>query len=578
MKWESIDTPRLLLRAFKESDLADLSEYAAQAGGFEAGGRQHPQTADECRALLNRNLAAPSMYAVVEKASGRCVGHLHVKEDSDGGRADTKELGCVLNENFRGHGLMDEAIAGMLGFLFAPGSGIEMVYACCFPSNVSSRRMIEKCGFRFFKNGTHQSESLGQTFDSLEFRMSRADWSALCLQRSRVPAFEKHCWAEINLDALRHNFSIVRGKVKGPVCCVVKADAYGHGDSVVAPLLQKEGAAAFAVSCLAEGRHLRRCGITAPILILGYTDPAFALQLVQQNITQALFSAEYAQALSAEAQKAGCTVACHLKADTGMGRIGFCVRSDFEAAVQEMEACYSLPGLSIAGLFQHFAVADSDTPDNIAYTEAQHALFAKVAARLTADGFPTGTVHCANSAAQMLHPEWKHDLVRAGIILYGLDPSGEVHFDGLHPAMTLKAVVTYQKELLPGQSVSYGRRFVAQKPMQVATISVGYADGYPRLLSGRGVMAIHGCPAPVLGRVCMDQTLVDVTNIPNVRMGDEVTVFGPDNAALGADTADTVAAKTDTINYEIVCGISRRVPRVYLAGGAVQSIWNDLEG
>ena len=276
-------------------------------------------------------------------------------------------------------------------------------------------------------------------------------------------------------------------------------------------------------------------------------------------------------------------VKVHIKIDTGMGRIGFAVRSGFEETIREVEALYALPGLAICGIFQHFAVADSDAPDDLAYTEEQYDLFTRVVDRLQADGYATGTVHCANSAAQLRHPEWRRDMTRAGIILYGLDPSPEVHFDGLRPTMTLKSVVTFVKDLLPGESVSYGRTYTANTPRKVATVCVGYADGYPRALSGSngnpnaGVMSIRGKPAPIIGRVCMDQTLVDVTDIPDVKMNDEVTVFGPENAAIGADTADSIAAKTGTINYEIICGISRRVPRVYLRDGAPVRIWNDLE-
>ena len=395
--------------------------------------------------------------------------------------------------------------------------------------------------------------------------------------------FEKHCWAEIDLDALRHNFAYIRQAVGGPVCAVVKADAYGHGDVATAKTIQQAGVAGFAVSSLGEGHHLRHHGITIPILILGYADPAHAATLAEDDIATACFSTEYAQALSAAAVQAGVRVKVHIKIDTGMGRIGFAVRSGFEETIREVEALYALPGLAICGIFQHFAVADSDAPDDLAYTEEQYDLFTRVVDRLQADGYATGTVHCANSAAQLRHPEWRRDMTRAGIILYGLDPSPEVHFDGLRPTMTLKSVVTFVKDLLPGESVSYGRTYTANTPRKVATVCVGYADGYPRALSGSngnpnaGVMSIHGKPAPIIGRVCMDQTLVDVTDIPDVKMNDEVTVFGPENAAIGADTADSIAAKTGTINYEIICGISRRVPRVYLRDGAPVRIWNDLE-
>lgn len=390
------------------------------------------------------------------------------------------------------------------------------------------------------------------------------------------PFLERHCWAEIDLDALRHNFSFIKQTIGGPVCAVVKADAYGHGDIVVARVLQQEGAAAFAVSCLAEAKRLRRHGITVPVLILGYADPAQAAVLAREDIATACFSTEYGRALSAAAVKAGVRVKVHLKIDTGMGRIGFAALSDPDGVVRELEALYDLPGLVIDGVFQHFAVADSLDPEAQAYTDRQYALFRRVLTRLQEDGYPTGTVHCSNSAAQLRHPEWRNDMTRAGIILYGLDPSDELHFPALRPVMTLKCIVTFVKDLLPGQSVSYGRTFTAQTPMRVATVCVGYADGYPRALSGtqrQGLMLVNGRPAPVLGRVCMDQTLLDVTHIPGIRMGDEVTVFGPG----GADTAGDIARKTDTIAYEVVCGIARRVPRVYMENGNVCKIWNDLE-
>ena len=386
--------------------------------------------------------------------------------------------------------------------------------------------------------------------------------------------FEKHCWAEIDLDALAANYRHIRRHAGGPVCGVIKADGYGHGALAVADTLRAAGCAAFAVSCLSEARQLRDHGIAGPILILGYTDPAFADELAALDISQTLFSAEYGAALSAAASAAGCTVACHLKADTGMGRIGFALRTDFEASIWEMEACFSLPGIRVAGIFQHFAAADSTRPEDIAYTQNQHALFVRAVDRLRADGFDPGVTHCANSAAQLTRPEWRCDLVWAGIILYGLAPGGQVGSPLLRPVMSLKAVVTHVKWLQPGQSVSYGRTFTAGQPVQAATVSVGYADGYPRLLSNRGVMTIRGRAAPVLGRVCMDQTIVDVTGIPGVQPGDEVLVFGP-GAAPGADTVETAAEKAGTIGYEIACGIARRVPRVYRQGGG-PVFWYDL--
>ena len=386
---------------------------------------------------------------------------------------------------------------------------------------------------------------------------------------------EKHCWAEIDLTALRENYEYIRRTVGGPVCAVVKADAYGHGDNVIARVLQEAGAAGFAVSSLGEGRHLRRGGITTPILILGYADPTYAAVLAANDLITTCYSTEYAQALSAAAVKAGVKVKVHLKIDTGMGRIGFALRTDFDAAIREMlEAC-ALPGLEMTGLFQHFSVADDTAPENVAYTAEQHALFVKAFHALKAAGREPALVHCDNSAGVMLHPDWPEGLARErcmarpGIILYGYDPSDEVRFGQFRPVMTLKTVVSMIKEMQPGQSASYGRRFTAEKPTLVATLCTGYADGYPRQLScGKGIVEIHGKACPVLGRVCMDQMMVDVTGIPDIHEGDEAILWG----GSVSDTAETIARKTDTISYEVLCGVSRRVPRVYLEHGKIVDV------
>lgn len=290
---------------------------------------------------------------------------------------------------------------------------------------------------------------------------------------------EKHCWAEIDLTALRENYEYIRRTVGGPSAPSSRRTPTATAITSSPAFWQEAGAAGFAVSSLGDGRHLRRGGITTPILILGYADPTYAAVLAANDLITTCYSTEYAQALSAAAVKAGVKVKVHLKIDTGMGRIGFAVRSGFAETIRELEALYALPGLDICGVFQHFAVADSVEPDDERYTDEQHALFAQVVERLRADGCPVGTVHCANSAAQLRHPEWRHDMTRAGIILYGLDPSNEVHFPALQPVMSLKSVVTFVKELQPGQSVSYGRTFTADKPMRVATVCVGYADGLP---------------------------------------------------------------------------------------------------
>ena len=388
--------------------------------------------------------------------------------------------------------------------------------------------------------------------------------------------FEKHVWAEIDLDALRANFRTVKQRAGSlPLCAVVKADSYGHGAVQCARVFAEEGAAWLAVSCLTEALQLRADGQTLPILILGHVQSEYAQTLIAENITVACYSTEQAQNLSAAAVKAGGRVKIHLKADTGMGRIGFALRTDFDAAIREMLAVCELPGLEMTGLFQHFAVADDDSADSVAYTSQQHELFVRACQGLAEAGFEPAVVHCDNSAGVMLHPDWPaglprtHCMARPGIILYGYDPSDEVRFGQFRPVMTLKTVVSMVKEMQPGQSASYGRRFTAEKPTKVATLCAGYADGYPRLLScGKGIVEIKGMPCPVLGRVCMDQIMVDVSALPDVQEGDEAILWGGEVS----DSAETIAYKTDTISYEVLCGVSRRVPRVYLENGGIKAV------
>lgn len=392
----------------------------------------------------------------------------------------------------------------------------------------------------------------------------------------KTTTFEKHVWAEIDLDALRANFRAVQKRAGAlPLCAVVKADSYGHGAVQCARVFAEEGAAWLAVSCLAEALQLRQAGQKLPILILGHVQPEFAAALIEHHITAACYSLPQAKALSAAAVQAGGTVDIHLKADTGMGRIGFPLRTDFAQSIAEMLEVCALPGLHMTGLFQHFAVADDDSTENIAYTEEQYQLFLRTYRALKAAGHEPPLVHCDNSAGVMLHPDWPHGeitapcMARPGIILYGFDPSDEVRFDTFKPVMKLKTVVSMVKELQPGQSTSYGRRFTAETPTKVATLCTGYADGYPRLLScGKGIVEVHGTPCPVLGRVCMDQLMVDVTAVPNVQEGDEAILWG----GRVSDSAEDIARKTDTISYEVLCGVSRRVPRVYLEHGEITDI------
>lgn len=386
-------------------------------------------------------------------------------------------------------------------------------------------------------------------------------------------ALDAHCWAEIDLDALAHNFQLIQRRAgSAAVCAVVKADAYGHGDRMAARTLAEAGAAWFAVSSLAEARHLRRSGISRPILILGMTRPECAAALAEEHITQAVYSPEYARALSGAAEAAGVTVEAHLKVDTGMGRIGFGACRDFEGAVSGLLACRKLKGLAVTGAFQHFSAADSLAEDDRRYTEGQYALFRRVVERLEEAG-PLETVHCSNSAGLTAHPDWSCDMVRAGVILYGQDPSSQVTFPGLRPVMALKTVVSQVKDLAPGDCVGYGRTYRADRRLRAATVCGGYADGYPRCLSNRGVAAIHGKPAPVIGRVSMDQITLDVSAIPETAAGDVATLLG----AAPADSFAQAAEKAGTISYELLCAVDRRVPRVYYQGGKAVEVLNYLD-
>lgn len=376
------------------------------------------------------------------------------------------------------------------------------------------------------------------------------------------------CWAEIDLDALANNHAVIRRKAAGAaVMAVVKADAYGHGDIVIAHYLSDIGAADwFAVSCLPEAERLRRAGIRQPILILGYTPPHAAARLVEMDLVQTVPDMDFAYQLDAAAAAAGVRVQVHLALDTGMGRIGFAVLSDADTANEQLRECCGLSWLNITGAFTHFCVADSDADEDIAYTDAQHAVFLDALRRLRDCGAKLQTVHCCNSAALFSDAVPRYDLVRPGIVQYGLAPSPEraPFCHELRPALCLKARVAMVKTLKKGEYVSYGRTFCAPQDMRIATVTAGYADGYPRGLSNKGVCSIHGRPAPQIGNVCMDQLMLDVSDIPGTRAGDIVTLFGGE----AADTIDAVAQKTGTINYTVICGLTRRVPRLYRRNGA----------
>jgi alanine racemase len=372
-------------------------------------------------------------------------------------------------------------------------------------------------------------------------------------------AVSRPVWAEVDLGAIDHNLRQVarRKSPQAGLMAVVKANAYGHGAVPVAETALAAGANWLGVAILGEAIELRRAGVAAPILILGYTPPDEVGSVLANDVSQAVFSMETARALSREAARLGRRARVHLKVDTGMSRLGVAPGQDGLAFAKDLAG---LPGLDLEGIFTHFAAADD--PDQ-GYTRWQLERFTAFIEDLRALGIEFRIRHAANSAAIINLPEAHLDLVRLGISLYGYHPSpGGEGGVALRPAMTVKARIGYLKEVPAGTCVSYGRTFVTGRPTVLATLPLGYADGYPRLLSSRGAVIIHGRMAPVVGRVCMDQIMVDVTDIPRVALGDEVIVLGR-QGEVGM-TADDLAALTGTISYEILCGVSPRVPRVYL--------------
>lgn len=388
----------------------------------------------------------------------------------------------------------------------------------------------------------------------------------------------KRTWAEISLNAIEHNYNVIRNKVADgtKVCCVIKADGYGHGAVELSQIYEKLGADFFAVSNIDEGIEIRKGGSKLPIVILGYTPVSEAKNLAAYNISQAVFSLEYAKELSEKCVEEDCICKMHIKVDSGMSRIGFMCQ-EFprdEYSIEEIcEAC-CLPNLEVEGLFTHFCVSDEDA-EGREFTNKQYENFIHVRDSLKKRGVDISVVHCSNSGAIEDYPETCCDMVRAGIILYGLAPSSKLadRLD-LVPAMTLKTVVAFVKEVQKGATISYGRTFTADRKMKIATVPIGYADGFIRQNAKDGYMTVNGKKAKIVGRICMDQTMLDVTDIEDVKTGDEVVVFG--TGENGEPTADSLAENTGTINYETVCLVGKRVPRIYIKDGKIENVMYKL--
>lgn len=388
----------------------------------------------------------------------------------------------------------------------------------------------------------------------------------------------KRTWAEISLNAIEHNYNVIRNKVADDtkVCCVIKADGYGHGAVELSQIYEKLGADFFAVSNIDEGIEIRKSGSKLPIVILGYTPVSEAKNLAAYNISQAVFSLEYAKELSEKCVEEDCICKMHIKVDSGMSRIGFMCQ-EFprdEYSIEEIcEAC-CLPNLEVEGLFTHFCVSDEDA-EGREFTNKQYENFIHVRDSLKKRGVDISVVHCSNSGAIEDYPETCCDMVRAGIILYGLAPSSKLadRLD-LVPAMTLKTVVAFVKEVQKGATISYGRTFTSDRKMKIATVPIGYADGFIRQNAKDGYMMVNGKKAKIVGRICMDQTMLDVTDIEDVKTGDEVVVFG--TGENGEPTADSLAENTGTINYETVCLVGKRVPRIYIKDGKIENVMYKL--
>ncbi len=384
---------------------------------------------------------------------------------------------------------------------------------------------------------------------------------------------EKRTWAEIDLDALAHNMREIR-RITNPhamIMAVIKADAYGHGVGECASTLLENGADRFAVATMDEAIELKRKFEDVPVMILGSGMERNAAEYVENGIIPGVYTYEFAKTLSDAALRLKKPVKIHIKLDTGMSRIGFVVTDgDNSAIIDEIKRISELPMLEVEGIFSHFATSDEYDGE---YTRLQFKRFMSICCELEKRGVKIPIKHICNSAGIMMYPEYHLDMVRPGIVMYGMYPSNEVDKSrlDLKYVMSLKAVVTYVKEIEPGRGVSYGKEYIADGRVKLATIPIGYADGYTRLLAKKAMIAINGERFPVTGRICMDQCMINVTSGNNIKRGDEALIFGN-----GAVTVDDVAQWLGTINYEITCMLSRRIPRVYKKGGRTAAVLDYL--
>ena len=383
----------------------------------------------------------------------------------------------------------------------------------------------------------------------------------------------KRTWADISLDNLEHNYRTLREHVgKGPrFLGVVKADSYGHGAVQVSRTLEELGAEYLAVSNLEEAIQLRRGGVGLPVLILGYTPPEYAPDEAAMSITQEVHGLQYAKDLNKALEGTGRKLTVHLKIDTGMTRLGFFADQP-EQTLSALVEVAQLPNLYIEGVFMHFCVADSRAEEDVSFTRLQYKRFMDMLSAMEGAGIRPEIRHCCNSGAAILYPEFALDMVRPGIITYGNAPSEELEGAiSLRPMMSLHSMVAQVRTVPAGTDISYGRLYRTARDTRVAVLPIGYADGLSRLLTGKASFYLRGKLVPVIGRICMDMCMLDVSEVPDAKPGDIVTIFGYDDDGTLVP-CERLAAAQGTINYELLCQISKRIPRICHRGAETSQI------
>jgi alanine racemase len=380
---------------------------------------------------------------------------------------------------------------------------------------------------------------------------------------SKIRNLKSRTWAEVDLDCLEYNYRAQAEMHKGKarICCVVKANAYGHGAAEISRTLEELGADFFAVADIDEAIRLRDAGVRSSILILGYTPPENAKLLAEKQISQCVYSYEYAEQLAHEATLADVRIRVHFKIDTGMGRIGFVFRHSKDESLSELLKACALEPFIHEGIFTHFPASDTlGSGEN--FTKQQFDRFCEVVELLEQNRYTFEIKHCSNSAAALYDPQYALDMVRVGLLLFGALPSTERPSEFVpKQTMTLKTVISNVKTVKAGDTIGYGCEYIAKTDMKIATVSIGYADGFLRTSYPNGIkLTVGGKECALVGRVCMDQSMIDVTEVENVRIGDEVVVFGNG----GCNSLFDFALKSGTVPHEVLCLVGARVPRVYI--------------